>query len=389
MLSWLFPHKEQKNSLHTHEPKDLPLIDLTRETPPISSKQFTNSIAANLRRKKRGEFTQESPLELSEDTESSFNDMSFQSLSLTSWNSSFGPSHRSRPISRSSSPRLSYMRPGLRSLDGNWMQPETSAKYKELLHKKKILLQRSEKFLKSVDRKEQPTVEIKPVSPDQASVVQKWWSQSPRQQVGIVNKVSLSVADLLTLKPRTWLNDSVIDAYLSYIAEQSDLNVFAWTTHFYTRLAETGGSGVARWAKKRKVRVFDLDVMLVPVNQNNMHWCVAVVDHKKKRLAYYDSLNGDGTRVLDNLQTYMVQEAERSYSDKSRELIAKLSEYTKDPRAVGPSQNNGSDCGVFVCATSSALARGDGPSYSQKDIPLLRENIAYILIEQARGKSNL
>ena len=40
--------------------------------------------------------------------------------------------------------------------------------------------------------------------------------------------------------------------------------------------------------------VFSKDLLLVPVNHNNLHWCLAAVDLNSRSISYYDSMVGNG-----------------------------------------------------------------------------------------------
>jgi sentrin-specific protease 1 len=46
-----------------------------------------------------------------------------------------------------------------------------------------------------------------------------------------------------------------------------------------------------------RVDVFAKDLLLVPVHLG-VHWCMAVVDRRQRRLAYYDSLGGENPLLL-------------------------------------------------------------------------------------------
>lgn len=39
-----------------------------------------------------------------------------------------------------------------------------------------------------------------------------------------------------------------------------------------------------------------------PVNLGNTHWCLAVIFMQEKKIQYYDSMSGAGTRFLQGLK---------------------------------------------------------------------------------------
>ena len=53
-----------------------------------------------------------------------------------------------------------------------------------------------------------------------------------------------------------------------------------------------GAAGVARWTKT--VDVFSQDLLIIPINHDNLHWCLATVDMRSRAISYYDSMRGSG-----------------------------------------------------------------------------------------------
>lgn len=118
-------------------------------------------------------------------------------------------------------------------------------------------------------------------------------------------KIPISTPDLLRMRPDTWLNDEVINFYLSMIVDRSlkahpnePQKILAHSTFFFPKLEGGGHKAVARWAKRLGVSGEDLlklDYMFVPVHVARTHWCLAVANFKLKRFEYYDSLGGNFT----------------------------------------------------------------------------------------------
>ena len=83
---------------------------------------------------------------------------------------------------------------------------------------------------------------------------------------------------------------------------------FASSSFFHSKLCENGYTyaNVRRWSKK--FDVFSKDKIFVPVNISNSHWCLAVIFIQKKKIEYYDSMNGAGRRTLDALLRYLGDE---------------------------------------------------------------------------------
>ncbi|RLV63485.1 hypothetical protein DV515_00018224 [Chloebia gouldiae] len=95
---------------------------------------------------------------------------------------------------------------------------------------------------------------------------------------------------------------SIINFYMNLLMERSkdkDLpTVHAFNTFFFTKLKTAGYQAVKRWTKK--VDIFSVDLLLVPIHLG-VHWCLAVVDFRKKTITYYDSMGGinsEACRIL-------------------------------------------------------------------------------------------
>lgn len=216
---------------------------------------------------------------------------------------------------------------------------------------------------------------VAPLSDQQLAVVNSHWKNRNATPVVSAFSIDISSRDLLTLSDGLWLNDNVIDFYLSLVSESSDL-VYCWTTHFFSTLKSKGYQGVARWAKRRKINVTEKKKVIVPINIMSTHWAMAVIDNEAKQIRYHDSLSSSGNRTaVELLALYMEKEAER--------LLVPPLEYQLMPNAKTPQQQNGYDCGVFTCTVAKYIARNLDLSFSQKDMKTIRRRMAYEIIEKS------
>ncbi|CCG20591.1 Ulp2 SUMO deconjugation enzyme [Candida orthopsilosis Co 90-125] len=212
---------------------------------------------------------------------------------------------------------------------------------------------------------------IEPLNESQLTKVNQAWQSNPRSICINRYNIDISFADLQTLRDGRWLNDNIIDFYLNLVMKRNS-KVFIWTTHFYSTLASRGYSGVARWAKRKKIDLFTMDKVIVPVNISNTHWALAVIDNLQKTITYYDSLdfNQSGNpEAVENLQMYMDNEAKR--------LGHHAIKYKLIPYIDAPQQKNGSDCGVFTCVAAQYLAQDKTFNYSQNDMKVIRRRMTY------------
>lgn len=211
---------------------------------------------------------------------------------------------------------------------------------------------------------------LKPLTDDQLAHVHKAWT-SINQLFTTNYQIEIYSRDLQTLRDGLWLNDNIIDYYFNLIMKEYP-DVYGWTTHFYTTLESKGYTGVARWAKRKKLNSFQKRLILVPVNISNTHWALAVINNPEKTITYFDSLdtyNAGNPQAVANLCEYMKQEAKRLNEP---ELDYKLVPHLKTPQ-----QNNGSDCGVFTCTAARYIAGGRGLTYGQKDMKVMRRRMAF------------
>ena len=192
------------------------------------------------------------------------------------------------------------------------------------------------------------------------------------------------------LQPRTWLNDEVIHYYLLMLSKRDEEICKAkdgkkrshfFKSFFITKLLDENGytyKNVKRWSKKVPGKdIFNLDKIIIPVNISGMHWSLLTVFVQKKKIQFFDSMGGDGTRYLEGLMNYMKDE----HMDKKKNPL----ENVDDWKLVGyergiPQQENGYDCGVFACMYADFISQDLPLKFSQDQITECRERIALSII---------
>ncbi|ESN94866.1 hypothetical protein HELRODRAFT_102896 [Helobdella robusta] len=190
-------------------------------------------------------------------------------------------------------------------------------------------------------------------------------------------RLQITSKDISTLAGLNWLNDEVINFYMSLIVERSQLDtslppVYAFNTFFYPKVAADGHKSVRRWTKN--VDLFGHGLILVPVHLG-VHWCLAVIDFYKKELQYYDSMGGDNRKCLDVLLTYLVDEM----NDKKQEKFD-TSGWVKILLKDIPQQMNGSDCGMFACKFAEYVTRRAKFTFNQSHMPYFRRRMIYEIL---------
>ncbi|PVI00484.1 cysteine proteinase [Periconia macrospinosa] len=95
----------------------------------------------------------------------------------------------------------------------------------------------------------------------------------------------IDFSDLTRLDDEEFLNDSLIDFYMIYLFNHSQLpadKVYFFNTHFFSTLTRKvpghkkaiNYAGVSRWTAKEDI--FDYDYIVVPINQD-LHWYLAII----------------------------------------------------------------------------------------------------------------
>ncbi|XP_078703251.1 uncharacterized protein LOC144928580 [Branchiostoma floridae x Branchiostoma belcheri] len=219
---------------------------------------------------------------------------------------------------------------------------------------------------------ESPTKRVLQISPDNVhDVVQSALRPTPANEKLVEGfDMWITRKDMHTLDGYNWLTDKVIDFYFKLIEErgkrQGNLKVFAFSIHFFNLLTRDGiNEHTMKWAEK--VDLFSMDLVLIPLHlPTKMHWVLMIIDMRTKSMSYYDSMGGDNEHAFNVLRDYLVAESRKKGSEMN------LSEWTacypKDP----PRQQNGSDCGVFVCRYAEYVSRGATIDFSQEDMRVWR-----------------
>jgi hypothetical protein len=200
-----------------------------------------------------------------------------------------------------------------------------------------------------------------------------------------INGGKFSRADLRLLDPGQWLNDTIINYYglllrkvgeISHAAGRAGASAWTFSSFFYTRLIQNKVKydfpGIERWTKT--VDIFLYQRLLIPINRENVHWALALIDMRTRTISYYDSLRGSGADVIKTLIRWIGDE----HMAKKKVPIPEI--FTSAPAPDGLTrQRNGVDCGVFVCAMMTCLLYDVVPLntlFSQNDIGLWRRKIA-------------
>jgi len=202
----------------------------------------------------------------------------------------------------------------------------------------------------------------------------------------LVSKFSIEITrrDMACLRPGQWLNDEVINFFLKLLQDRIDSQPSlpkCWfpNTHFWPKLG--GGNGkayaykdVRRWTVRAKVDIFALDYVVIPLHIGRNHWALCLIDMKAKGFRYLDSMS---CRPHPNLEEFLQKYLEDEHKDKKRKPFEEAGDWRILPiEEPVPQQENGYDCGVFMCSCAEATSAGRSLDYSQDDMPNIRKRLA-------------
>ncbi|XP_071668465.1 sentrin-specific protease 2 isoform X2 [Patagioenas fasciata] len=193
-------------------------------------------------------------------------------------------------------------------------------------------------------------------------------------------KLRVTREDIHTLQNLRWLNDEIINFYMSLLVERNKKegypSVHAFSTFFYPKLISEGYKAVRRWT--RGVDLFKQDIVLVPIHLR-VHWALAVIDVRKKTIKYFDSMAQKGSKICDTLFRYLQEE---SREKRNQELsISEWTLHNMEPHEI-PQQTNGSDCGVFTCKFADYISRDKPITFTQNNMPYFRKKMVWEIIHQ-------
>ena len=187
-----------------------------------------------------------------------------------------------------------------------------------------------------------------------------------------------------------WLNMDLIAFFLEWWRDRTgggggtenvscaaDAKPRCWYTNswFFTKLSADGHDAVQRWVPNKVFQ--DYDKLIIPINDNNTHWYLAVVNLRDKRVEFYDSMRESvREQALETLLGWL----EQTYPARFKTAFpsSEWSTLTNPPGSV-PQQGNGRDCGVFTCLFAAYCSLDAPFNFSQADIQLLRHYMENVI----------
>ena len=193
--------------------------------------------------------------------------------------------------------------------------------------------------------------------------------------------------DFQTLCGSEYLNDRIINEYLRLIQERNEADsslpkVYACCSQLYTMIGWRGLEETMNVYRRDDLRMKEL--IFFPIHNDQLfHWSLIVVETSTKVVYYFDSI--PNARIYSQAPRIIKKYMEKYYENRGEKVFFKIKR-----REDAPCQENGYDCGVFVCQYAEKIARRSPLNFSQKDLnhPLARARDRMIQ-ELLEGKINL
>jgi sentrin-specific protease 1 len=231
-----------------------------------------------------------------------------------------------------------------------------------------LYVQKNESLAKSQKKKrvdtERRSLKGRKVSAENEAEIQQILKNKDQNKVMIcINNIDLRMPDLVRLNPRQWLNDELVNCFISILTDENKKpenkdypRCHFFNSFFYLMLLDHGRgynySKVRTWTKN--IDIYSLELVILPVHMNNNHWCLACMNMRDKRIEYYDSMGAKNPLCIKSLHRYLNDESmnKRGYPFDATGWTV----YT--PGSSIPQQNNIYDCGVFMCQFAEHLGSG-------------------------------
>lgn len=250
-----------------------------------------------------------------------------------------------------------------------------------------------------------------PLSPADETLVASLRAGRPASSVVLgLNRARavLRVSDLRILQGVTWLTDEIMNSFVCLInhwdtvaralavvrPEGQTADAIApagpalprthmLSTFFFLLFSERAGvydyNCVRTWAGKGNLRLNAIDLILVSVHVHNSHWVLTFIDVQSGLSIKYDSYFGDGHGPrIHTLRRWLIDEETQHIGD---DFTAGW-EVGTWPLVIDtslPKHADAGSCGVFSLAAAECLSPGSPVSFSQSDIPDLRQRLAMAL----------
>jgi hypothetical protein len=155
-----------------------------------------------------------------------------------------------------------------------------------------------------------------------------------------------------------WLHDTIANA-CSLLITGANTNAQWMNTFVFERLMQQMGTWTNRCdgahAIAGNIDLFAKPLTFIPNAANNNHWVLVAVDHNRKAIAYYDSLDGNGRSYAHAVRDFLAHVSTKlhkaidvsAYSVMSEEFV-QLRRFISFMLTVNVNGSNREVCEVYV-----------------------------------------
>ncbi|KAE9551267.1 hypothetical protein FO519_005524 [Halicephalobus sp. NKZ332] len=262
----------------------------------------------------------------------------------------------------------------------------TSSKKKQIFEELKSACASDEPILKKrrvgrIQRKSVVRLPLPDLPEDFPTVLQtfglKGFNKCNDNKLG---NMKISGRDFNCLRGSQFLNDTVIDKYLELVCKRSterqEYRKTAAVSCFFPICLNRGNmrNCLAFFPKD----TFDYELLLIPANEDS-HWYLFVADFVNLTLFCYDSLDVTSSKKTKRKQ---ILEALKILAENEKREI-NWDDWSDFPTAeqVGPMQDNGYDCGVYVLQYADRISRNVDPNMCDTQMQNYRKRMIYELLQ--------
>ena len=192
--------------------------------------------------------------------------------------------------------------------------------------------------------------------------------------------VQITLKEVKQLYEGRWVNDNIIDLYLCMIQMRSMnskgnfLKVYCFSIFYSMEIAKGKFKKICHYTRREKLH--EKDLLYFPVNINENHWALIVVNVKLRSISWCCSFGSFNNFLLEKVFGFLkmkFQKEEYEYNPSSWSLISKL---------PVPLQRNMIDCGLFLMKNVEFSSRGSDLSYTQNEMRYFRHRMIYEIIKK-------
>ena len=188
--------------------------------------------------------------------------------------------------------------------------------------------------------------------------------EEPEQTV--VKVADLEPQHLQCLAPGEWLNTFCMEAFMKVLIAKHKRGMTADTHPLLGSLLlrRNPYSVFIKSDLTRPTCFKDLSERIyIPLNISDAHWALCVLDLKRQKIHYYDSLFSTTGEKVESLRQNLNRLYEKEGKRSNWKVVVERC----------PRQNNSYDCGPHVCLMAERLMQRKALKFSSDDVSLYRE----------------